>query len=1182
MRGLVNRSPDDILERAEHERFSRIKEQARSAAEKLTCFALSFGRQEAEEVFPEDNIGAAIAEMRNLGLIRETRDAEYEMHETVRAGLENEIALNTRRSAHMALADHYKKQTDISAQVFHLERAGYSSEAKEVARISFLRGDHWQSLSGFVIKHKLVTVSEVIGLVASKSKIDNLYMFGYILAKLPEPVPVEQILGVLRAQRSWFFENYNWSSAVVEACLRFAPCCLVELIKLSLEAWDTPDKHDSAMGIISVAMNRKACVISDEILQLFDGLDNAKKQALLPLMLTNCQREPLSRAFLFVSSDNFVEKDKSPTSWRLSHLNIKNTEDAIEFLAAISDVPGPKILARRSPLFGALTSVIWDKREQLRVHCINLLEDPKTENEVQKTAIRVLVLLSEPRLIEFCEKIAADKENPNHGFAALAPSLVPELIDRISYEALLFDSDQTMEKRLCALNILSCAGADLNVLYKNLQEIEEDPKKYDLWDFMFLSIANTNPFASAIPLLEKELGTEDTTKADLHVTTLLSLSHLPGTDTTSMLQLGLSHPIRSVRAAAAMGLANRRTSAAFKNLRKQFCVETDLEISIIIATAIIASGASSVRDLDGAKHSSTALSLWRCVLAARTRDISYATELVAIATDSNVHWQLRRAAIYAAGFLPFEVALIHMLPILDEQLVAPLDNHIALHTQSTLSWLLLKEASALKSFFSKSRESFVELITDVLDDSKQDLIDPRGLSSSQEAASWLYDRLSKYGWPTDPQAADTVICELNTPLLHSALLRGLRRVGRFDLIEDALTRANHVWIATKCLIELTRAENNKLNNTTLLLELLAKSPVAEDERLGTIIDNISRQPSEVKTPSSNAISDVIVDKKPHVHIGYEEAVAAIASNLLDFYNSKPKFLVFDELTAEQFEHLIRLADPINDYDNVGTERYVRGLIFNEDGHSVAQRSVSYTYNSNSPSSAAELIRPALVAGNIFKINIPWHKELLSRPFADKYINKIFTALAATGSNDVFYRLIYQDPHPLLPHVCSYSVRQEIKDLLDGRMIPFLTMHSASGTEEIFEGLCGLAREIETPAIDPVLENLFRRWTNYFKVSKKTNHLNVSHFVWRAFRYLNEHPRFNLIKDWHGLLMPVMSAPIRWHQKQDVTRVLERDPRSYIKLEQLLFRAEDWQIYFEDEIDRLQNSTERLFQLTNNQ
>jgi hypothetical protein len=52
------------------------------------------------------------------------------------------------------------------------------------------------------------------------------------------------------------------------------------------------------------------------------------------------------------------------------------------------------------------------------------------------------------------------------------------------------------------------------------------------------------------------------------------------------------------------------------------------------------------------------------------------------------------------------------------------------------------------------------------------------------------------------------------------------------------------------------------------------------------------------------------------------------------------------------------------------------------------------------------------------------------------------------------------------------------------------------------------------------------------------------------------PRFHLIENWRGLLLPVLQAQIEWYHKQEVTRVLERDPRSYV-LESLLFKSEDW-------------------------
>ena len=58
------------------------------AAERIACFALAFGRSEAEDVFQDVNVGIAIEELLEVGLLRDTGDDGFEMHETVRAGIE--------------------------------------------------------------------------------------------------------------------------------------------------------------------------------------------------------------------------------------------------------------------------------------------------------------------------------------------------------------------------------------------------------------------------------------------------------------------------------------------------------------------------------------------------------------------------------------------------------------------------------------------------------------------------------------------------------------------------------------------------------------------------------------------------------------------------------------------------------------------------------------------------------------------------------------------------------------------------------------------------------------------------------------------------------------------------------------------------------------------------------------
>jgi len=162
MSEMAARPADDILAHAERQRFARISEGARSAAEKLICFALPFRRKDAEEIFPDENVGAAIRELLTQGLLRPHDGDSFEMHETVRAGLEGTIALSVRGSAHQALAAWYGAQGLVPAEILHLEKAGRPTEAQARAREAFLRGERWAALSTYVTGHKLVSAGEAI------------------------------------------------------------------------------------------------------------------------------------------------------------------------------------------------------------------------------------------------------------------------------------------------------------------------------------------------------------------------------------------------------------------------------------------------------------------------------------------------------------------------------------------------------------------------------------------------------------------------------------------------------------------------------------------------------------------------------------------------------------------------------------------------------------------------------------------------------------------------------------------------------------------------------------------------------------------------------------------------------------------------------------------------------------
>ena len=192
MADMAARPADDVLAHAEQQRFARLSEGARGAAEKLVCFALPFARKDAEKILPDDNVGAAIRELLTQGLLRPYNNDSFEMHEIVRAGLEGTIALRVRRSTHEALAAWYGTQGLVTAEIHHLEKAGKPNEARDRAREAFLRGERWAALSPYIVRYQLVSAQEAIRVIARAEPVEDQYLLSSLLRKLGGPVSVDE------------------------------------------------------------------------------------------------------------------------------------------------------------------------------------------------------------------------------------------------------------------------------------------------------------------------------------------------------------------------------------------------------------------------------------------------------------------------------------------------------------------------------------------------------------------------------------------------------------------------------------------------------------------------------------------------------------------------------------------------------------------------------------------------------------------------------------------------------------------------------------------------------------------------------------------------------------------------------------------------------------------------------
>lgn len=1171
MAAIAAKPAEEMVSYAERVRFARVTSNARSAAEKLVCFALPFQRKDAEEVFPDDNVGAALQELSTLGLLRPHDIASFEMHEIVRAGLEEGIAVNVRRAAHQALAAWYASRGLVTAEILHLEKAGDQAGAHARAREVFLLGKHWAALTPYVMEHKLVSADEVLRRIASTDSVEDCYVVPGLLRALGSGQEADQLISILRAQPERFATDYQWGLAIVEAALERDPARLPELISFAVEEIADPNRRQAALSWLMITVRRKDVQIGSPIVTMFNVASPEVKQHILPFLLRSRRRDALRPALNFMANATDLPSGRGrPRSWNEPSLRIDDYQDTVEFLAALPDVDYGGMAITKSPLLGSLGGLIWARRKELQAHCLQALKDATAEEKVLEGAIRVLVFLGELLVWEHCEPLLKRQDRVGR-LARLVPAMLPGVCDRALYEARVLDAKLILNDRAAAVQVLAFAGADLGSLLRRVVNDKENAENLDKLGGLFLLACTQTPFADAVPLLDKLMSASDPAAIPIITAVLSKLAELPDLRVTGLLARALSNPSREIRLCAAVSLSQRRSRAALSSLRAQFAVEEDGSLMASQASAIVASGPTSVADLPSARLDTLATRLWRCILATRLRDASIADEVVAMAADPTQNWQVRRAAIFAAGRMPYEAALEKIVPaIMQEQFSLTLDKSPNLQCHEAVSSMVLCDVQSLLQIFLRGRDGFVDFFGEIFEGQLQQSMFREGLPSGAELAGWVFDRLHRYGWPTKGDAPDRLLNELHIPMLQGAVLRSLRMAGRPEQIEAQLPSAPYVWLATKCVQERRRAGQRDPQLKSRLKGLIALSPVRDAPFLQRILAEIPD--SDVAPPvATPALGTATGDAKPPAIklLTYDEAALILSDPSSTFNHSGP--VVVEAADREQFERLVKLADPTNDhYPSV--EAFVPGVSFTPNGHIVARRTVT----SKGGEAPAALVRPAIAAANRFRIQIPWHEELLNSVHAGTYIPRLFASLDAQNESGRFYEELEAHADPLLPRLCNAALPAPVTKYVDGRIVPLLLRHISSGTDELFETLCALVLLVDTPEIDPVLSGLLYRFVQHFDLRSPLMQHNENFLLWRGFKQLARHPRFELISGWQSRLAPVLQAQLYWIHAEDVVRVLERSPRSYTLIEARLFRATNWHHFPQDEIDRLDAAAERLF------
>lgn len=1164
MLAIANRPPEDMVSAAEQNRFNQLAPGVRPAAERLVCFALPFRRNDAEAAFPEENVGAAIKALIDLGLLRTEAEDLLEMHETVRAGLESGIAPAVRQNAHGALAEWYCRQGDIAAQIFHLDKAGRSTEADILGRETFLRGDAWRSLASYVTRRALVTAQEIVAVAARPERIPDFYLLRSVLPKRPPEDMDAPLIDLLAQQRSRYFGDHDWARPVVEAILALNPSRFQDLLVFTVaQAANATERRRGLTWLLIAARDGRRSSTA-EIVGFAKSQPEDVQRLLLPVLLQDCGRAALALAFEIFArpTDDKTRRDDHRSGVKLT---VERREDVVEILAALPKMPAAMMIATRSLAFGPIGSLIWAARHQLRPFCADILSSADGEAEIKTTAWRVLLFIGHPSLEALVDPLAPDPI-PRE-YALLGPVFAPTAYDVRRYEGLLFDPSGPTSRRHAALAVLLFLDVDLGSLRSSLTALPADPLS-GFWDSYFLLLFVKQPFAAGVPLLRTELASPSATPLppQFLVSCLFAVAEAAWPDVTDLLMQGVQHVDPSVRGASAAGLSRRRSQRATEVLRQQIAVEPNPNVALFLAQALAACGPTSPDDLAN-RFASSELAQWQCIVAMRTREESFAPQLVNLATDTSVHWAVRRAAIWAAGRLPFAAALQVIAPaVLAESTPLTIDRDDNLQAHNSLSGMLQTGVSEL---LPKGEAEFIAFVTSALEHQWSDLVARGNLPAPPDAARWLYTSLIS---DPSPAGIQRLLNGVQTPLLHAAVVRAFRLCGRTQDIEGVLASTSSVWLAVKCLQERRWARDNDPDLGPRLRRIVATSPCGGASLLGRIIDEIGtggRQSAPVATASTVPKTTAPM---PNPLLDYSAAVRALRG-ASDLRGDAGQAIALSRLAREEVQKLIALADPAND-PPTGVVRFTPTITFTAEGHVVGHEISTSTGGRSIP----ERLRPAIAAANRFELPMPWHDERLRWQWGGTYAVQFIASLGAQGDADRLYQALDSDADILLPFLGSIEGMRVTEPLLDERLAPILHRYLLLGDDAFFESLCNLVQRILSPAAVPLLSGLLRRWASRFDIKSPVPEAeNIE--LWRGFARLREHPRFRDVAGWRKTLENILAANIRWFRKEDIVRALEDDPGSYVTVESRMLQEENWYHFNRCEIDRLDEAAERLFHKT---
>ncbi|MFT3764775.1 MAG: ATP-binding protein [Minicystis sp.] len=1171
MERIVAGPPEQIVPRALRDRFERVAPALRAAAEKLVCMLLPFRPKEAVEIFPEDRIKAAIDQLAELGLLHHHDHERLEMHETVRRSLESDVPHTRRAEAHGALAAWYGRQGKLLAEIHHLDGAGQQEAAHRRARDAFFAGDHDHALMDYVARNRLIAPAELADAMLRETLPERAYLMPDLFRRLGDGETADTLLAGLQAQAERFDTDYSWAQWMVGSVLACDPGRLYDLARFALAGPHGKDGRQPGRRIKYVAQGARLgeARVDERVLALFDSQEDAVKWKMLTVLLLDPRREVLQKALSFVQDH---EPQGEPGSYVVRRgppvlLTLRSREEIIAFLGALPLADTSAMIIDRAPRFGRLTELVWAMREQLQSVCIELLQSEQEDDAVLENALRVLILFGDRRVVTLCQKYQGRKSRFGT-LAALIHLLFPQEANTSERADRVLDLSQNINERVADFRILSVVGDPQGSLLQAVQVA--DPEHARGYRLLSLTAQILRPpREESVPLLDEALREcRDDKQATILGPLLQKIGELPGEHVTDLIVRALSHATPKIRFCACMALQSRRSRRALAPLRALLAQENDPTIGKAGIVALVASGPEAI---DGAATFWSRwpeMMSWRCILLGRLRSQAEAGLLVGAATDPRNGWQLRRAAILAASRLPFDLALGPIVePVMREWSPFKLDQSYTLLGHQALCAIFGMELNEEQSRLLATHGLFVlEVWFDVFVKNASLASPPPGTPDGRAAAEWVASSVSRQGHPT-AKTLKSLINELHVPILHAALLRGLRMAGQYQRIEDVIRTADSPWLLVRACSEYAKGRDLDSRVAPRLSALIANSRFPENPFARNLANNVQKRADRAMLfPRAKAVPQAQDTPKPMPAVlSAEDVVAAVEKGEIP---GAPHFLIScpDE---SQMRRLAVLLDPTNDYvtESVSVEP---SISFIEGGVTV---SGVQQHQRDNHAQARAALRPAVAAANRFGVPIAWHGRSLSDT---QYFTSFLQQLGAGRDADRFYNELAEHADVIMGKFDDAARLEPIRKLLDVRIVPYLQRYVRVGTDGLLATLCCMAREVDDPVVDPVLAELFQRWCRRFDLTGKPSPHDMNIPLWNAFGNLLAHPRFRLIQGYEFRLVELISVPMLWLPKASILRALVDAPRSYAHLEGTLFRSAPFEHGPEDQVDHLDAAADALF------